>query len=638
MAKIGYLTLGAELDTKDFERELKQAEADLRRFKAEGDKLAKQKVKAEADVVEAERTLQLTKEQFTENLKLVSTQEEKNALLKEQNYLLGIMEAGIEGFKQDLEDINTKIKNNNEAQEGTNAKIDKLKSKLDNIKGFEKIKASLNSISDKISGIIKKAVKWGLAIFSVGSMVSLVRNAMSTITQYDTQLATNIEYIRWALAMALKPVVEYIVNLAYKLLGILRYIIKLLFNYDIFAKAGTEAFRKAKENTSGIAKNIGKATKNAKELNKQLASFDEMNILGDNVKQAGDTGGTGGVGGEGITMPSLEIPEITDIKIDWGKIWDTIEHGLGIIKTKIAPKIQDFFTNIGRNFYDNASGWTTPLSNTFGDFFVTLGYNAKLSIGGIGDVFVGLVKTVRGLFTGDLPTIASGMFQTLGGIFQMGVGSLGIMFNVLATPFRLAFNTMMEIARVFFDWLSKQTGIKALKWDNLMVGLGNTIDKIKSKFNVLKTNIGTIFKNIGTSIGNMFKSAFTSIFNKLVSAIESRLNKPINAINKMINTINKILPKNQKLSKLSTIKLPRLAKGGIVNLPGSGVPIGTAIAGERGKEGVIPLTDSQQMALLGEAIGKYITINANITNTMNGRVISRELQKIQNDDNFAYNR
>ena len=43
------------------------------------------------------------------------------------------------------------------------------------------------------------------------------------------------------------------------------------------------------------------------------------------------------------------------------------------------------------------------------------------------------------------------------------------------------------------------------------------------------------------------------------------------------------------------------------------------------------------METLGEAIGKYITINANITNSMNGRVISRQLQRIQNDSNFAYN-
>lgn len=59
--------------------------------------------------------------------------------------------------------------------------------------------------------------------------------------------------------------------------------------------------------------------------------------------------------------------------------------------------------------------------------------------------------------------------------------------------------------------------------------------------------------------------------------------------------------------------------------------------GERGAEGVIPLTDSQAMETLGEAIGRYITINANITNTMNGRVISRKIQQIIANKDFAYN-
>lgn len=55
------------------------------------------------------------------------------------------------------------------------------------------------------------------------------------------------------------------------------------------------------------------------------------------------------------------------------------------------------------------------------------------------------------------------------------------------------------------------------------------------------------------------------------------------------------------------------------------------------KSGVIPLTDSQAMNELGREIGRYITINANIVNTMNGRVISRELRQVQNNQDFAYN-
>ena len=84
-------------------------------------------------------------------------------------------------------------------------------------------------------------------------------------------------------------------------------------------------------------------------------------------------------------------------------------------------------------------------------------------------------------------------------------------------------------------------------------------------------------------------------------------------------------------------KLPKLATGGIINFPGRGIPYNGAIIGERGAEAVVPLTDNQQMELLGATIGKYITINANVINTMNGRVISRELKQIKNEQDFAFN-
>lgn len=84
-------------------------------------------------------------------------------------------------------------------------------------------------------------------------------------------------------------------------------------------------------------------------------------------------------------------------------------------------------------------------------------------------------------------------------------------------------------------------------------------------------------------------------------------------------------------------QLPKLAVGGIINMPGRGVPYNGAVIGERGAEAVVPLTDTQQMELLGATIGKYITVNANIVNTMNGRIISRELKQVQSEQDFAYN-
>ena len=49
------------------------------------------------------------------------------------------------------------------------------------------------------------------------------------------------------------------------------------------------------------------------------------------------------------------------------------------------------------------------------------------------------------------------------------------------------------------------------------------------------------------------------------------------------------------------------------------------------------MTDSQQMAMLGEAIGRYINVNATIPVYVGNRQIARELRKINAEDDFAFN-
>lgn len=73
-------------------------------------------------------------------------------------------------------------------------------------------------------------------------------------------------------------------------------------------------------------------------------------------------------------------------------------------------------------------------------------------------------------------------------------------------------------------------------------------------------------------------------------------------------------------------------------MPGRGVPYHGAYIGERGAEAVVPLTDSQQMALLGETIGRYVTINATIPVYAYNRQVDRQIKRIQAEDNFAGNR
>lgn len=81
------------------------------------------------------------------------------------------------------------------------------------------------------------------------------------------------------------------------------------------------------------------------------------------------------------------------------------------------------------------------------------------------------------------------------------------------------------------------------------------------------------------------------------------------------------------------------SSGAIVNLPNQGVPIShDVVAGEYGKEGIIPLTDNQMMADLGKAIGSFITLDLHNVVNMDGRTIARRVDKIKGEDNFVMNR
>lgn len=72
-------------------------------------------------------------------------------------------------------------------------------------------------------------------------------------------------------------------------------------------------------------------------------------------------------------------------------------------------------------------------------------------------------------------------------------------------------------------------------------------------------------------------------------------------------------------------------------MPNRGTMLGGAIVGESGREGVIPLTDTQAMAQLGEEIGKHVLVNLTNVTEMNGRVLAREIKQIQSEQNFAFN-
>lgn len=147
---------------------------------------------------------------------------------------------------------------------------------------------------------------------------------------------------------------------------------------------------------------------------------------------------------------------------------------------------------------------------------------------------------------------------------------------------------------------------------------------------------GKIFDGIKEGIASTFKT----IVNGLITGINKVISVPFNTINGLLNTIRsieilEIKPFKGLWSKnpLAVPQIPKLARGGIVNNPGRGVP---AIIGEAGAEAVLPLDGPNAdawMDVLAEKIGGNVTIPI----YMDGKKIATYVVDIQKKKAFAMN-
>ena len=466
------------------------------------------------------------------------------------------------------------------------------------------IEKTIDESTKGIKRTVKGITRMGLAIFGIRSAFMLVRSAMSTITSQDEQLKADIDYMKNALAYSLEPLIRKIVDWAKQLLFYLAYILKAWSNgkIDIF---------------KGANKGLEKANKGAKELSKTMAGFDEMNVVNDSG------------GGGGSASPSFNLSDMEGEVPGWLQwIADNGQLVIGII-----------------------TGIATALA------LVKFGLDIIMAIG-IGAIVAGVVMLIMDIIDmikdpswenfvailGDIAVVIGGIMLLMGNWWGLLLVILGLIVKYVAENW----DKIKEILGKVWDWINEKIIQPVAKlfsglWDKVKEGAKNSWEKTKEFFSpmvnffsgIINKIIG-FFKNVGTKVGDALGGSFKGVINGVLGAIERILNYPIRQINNLLDIINSVPGVN--ISRLSTFSLPRLAKGGIVNMPGRGVPIGGATVAERAPEGVIPLTDSQQMALLGEAIGRFVNINATVPVYVGNRLVLREMKRIEAEDNFAYNR
>lgn len=508
-----------------------------------------------------------------------------------------------------------------------NAEIEKTNNKLIELRKRKKQVDEENSVnfsnwltnSEKgLTNNIKKIARYGLALLSVHSIYSLISRSASLLGQENEQLGADMENIRYGLASSMLPIIQTIVDWVYKLMQYVNAIWNAWFGHDLFKQS---------------AKSLGKANKSAKELKNTMAGFDEMQTVGSKSSSGSSADGGGALPSQSFQLEG-EVPKW----LQW--IMDNKDTVLTVIGAIVAG-----FAAMKLGLLD------------IGNLFKSLGI--ALILGGIAVLVEGIIAFIEDPSWDNFATILAGLAMILGGvaIAMLAVNAANpVAWIVLAIAAVVAltaliiknWDTIKSVIGSIANWIKKNiidpianffTGLV----NGIINGAKNILNGIKLIFSSIVlwaigiiTSIKNVFVSIGTKIGDAVAGAFKGVVNAVLKTMENILNTPIKATNKMIDTINTLPGVN--IGTLSTFRLPRLAKGGIVNLPSRGVPIGNAIAGEAGAEGVIPLTDSQQMSLLGEAIGKYITVNLTNVTSLDGRTIARKTTQINNNKNFAMNR
>lgn len=675
----GWLTIGTRLDNNKFDKQITQLEKQIKNQEEKAELKLKAKLQAESElerhkqkILEIEQEYERTSKQVERLQNIMNKKTEGISLtpqdfmdlteydnIVKQNEKLG---ATLDRAYEKQSQINNKVAQTSGAYNQMVSKVDDYKAKIEGVEiarqraEVSKMQGAFDSVGSSVERAIGKVARLAIGIFGIRSAYSAVRQASSYLGTYDKQYAANIEYIKYSLTQVVAPILRYIVSLAATLLGYINAIVNAWFGINLFSNSSAKSFGKMKASAGGVAKS-------AKEIKNTLAGFDEMNVLSDTST---DTGGGGG--GGGAAMPDFDLSKLQGEIPQWLQ-W-IIDHKDEVIAGLIGIAVALLALEMGATAlqalgiglavagivyaiegllkYLKDPSWANfgQIIQGIGIFIIGLG----IAIGSVPAIVIGAVVLIVGTvirYWEQIKTFLQNGIDWLTGksdwVHQMFGDTIGNIYDTFVKNLQLILDyfdgTFKNIKQIFDGIITFIKGVFTGNWKQAWEGIKQIFTGIWNQIKLTFTTVFNFIKNtvvtVGQTVGDIISSVFKAVVNAVLSVIEKTLNTPINAINGMIDLIN-TLP-GVSMGKIPTFNLPRLAVGGIINMPGRGIPVGGAIGGEAGAEGVIPLTDSQAMETLGEAIGRYITINANITNTMNGRVLSRQLQQIQNDRNFAYN-
>ena len=391
------------------------------------------------------------------------------------------------------------------------------------------------SMRGQFSGLISGAKKFALSLLGARGIWALLRKAVSAYMEQNQQLSATLSSCWSSIGNLLGPIITKVINLVAQAVAYVTAFLKL---FGIVGKSTTKAIGSA-----GSA-----AKKETKELQRQLAAFDELNILTDN-KSDGDSGsGGGGTNAEG-NLPSVELPDWAKLiaeqlkagdwaaaattlaeqlnamvaSVDWAGVgqkigyylngaltflatfikkfdWKALGSDLGIMMNNIITSVD--WSNLGVIL---VAKWSIPLQLLTG-FFKT--FDGSAFSDGLCDFIMGAVTAVPWV------ELAKELATSLNRIVNE------INWDALGTALAAGIDTglsAISTAITTFDWFKLGTSlaesinkiIENVDWSNLGIVLG-------AKFIILVESLGGLFSKIDwRGLGKALSDSFMGLWNAI---------------------------------------------------------------------------------------------------------------------------
>ncbi|VMC97476.1 TMP repeat family [Streptococcus pneumoniae] len=263
---------------------------------------------------------------------------------------------------------------------------------------------------------------------------------------------------------------------------------------------------------------------------------------------------------------------------------------------------------------------------------------AKTAWQGLCDFISGICQAIGEFFSGlwtKLQEIFEPIGQWFGEKFQQAWDAIVNIFTPIGSWFGQRWadvtSALANIGAWFTDMFQKAwTGLTNIfsklgswfgeRWNDVTSALskvaswfgdifGKAFDAVKNAFRSIGDffkgvwdTVKSIFVNAGQMVGEAVGGAFKSAVNAVLGTIENVVNGFIGMINGVLGVVRN-LPGLGWVGSVSTVSLPRLARGGIVDSPT------IAMIGEAGKEAVVPLENTGFIQTLGRVVSSAV-VNA----------------------------